>query len=119
MLLLLATRNFVRMLKKNFLHWVACATFVVCWLVPKAVLAQQGAGVFTGTVIDTSTKQPVVDVVVTATSPALQGEQTVVTDSAGLYRIPALPPGVYTLRLDKEKYKPYARDGITLRADST
>jgi hypothetical protein len=32
-------------------------------------------------------------VVVTVTSPALQGEQTVVTDKSGAYRIPNLPPG--------------------------
>jgi hypothetical protein len=30
-----------------------------------------------------------------------------------------LPPGVYTLRLDKEKFRPYSRDGITLRSDTT
>ena len=40
--------------------------------------------------------------VVTATSPALQGEQVVVTDATGLYRIPQLPPGTYTLRFEKE-----------------
>jgi len=92
---------------------------VVCCLSPSTLLAQQGAGVLVGTVIDTSTKEPLVDVVVTATSPALQGEQTVVTDSSGLYRIPALPPGTYKLTLDKEKYKPYAREAILLRADTT
>src|SRR5439155_3399214 len=57
--------------------------------------------------------------IVTVTSPAMQGEQVVVTDSAGFYRIPALPSGVYQLRLEKDGYKPYARDGINLRADST
>jgi len=107
------------MLKKNWLHWVACATLLVCWLGPKAVFAQQGAAVLVGTVTDISTKEPLADVVATVTSPALQGEQTVVTDNTGQYRIPDLPPGVYTLRLDREKYKPYVRDGITLRVDTT
>jgi outer membrane receptor protein involved in Fe transport len=107
------------MLKKNFLHWVAFVIAVAAWLSPRAVLAQQGAAVLTGTVVDASDKSPLGDVVVTVTSPALQGEQTVVTDATGLYRVPDLPPGVYTLRLDKEKYKPYARDGITLRTDTT
>jgi hypothetical protein len=107
------------MLKKNFLHWVACVIAVAIWLSPKALFAQVGAAVLTGTVVDASNKQPVADVVVTVTSPALQGEQTVVTDTSGLYRVPDLPPGVYTLRLDKEKYKPYARETITLRSDTT
>src|SRR5262249_58252146 len=107
------------MLKKNFLHWVAVVIAVAMWLSPKALFAQQGAAVLTGTVVDASNNQPVADVVVTVTSPALQGEQTVVTDTSGLYRVPDLPPGVYTLRLDKEKFKPYAREAITLRADTT
>ena len=57
--------------------------------------------VLTGTVVDSSDKKPVADVVVTATSPSAQGEQMVVTDSAGLYRIPALAVGKYTIRARK------------------
>jgi len=79
----------------------------------------QGDAVIMGTVIDASTKQAVPDVVVTATSPALQGEQIVVTDSTGLYRIPQLSPGVYTIRLEKESYKPFSRGEINLRAGTT
>ena len=81
--------------------------------------AQQGAGVVAGRAIDASTKQPLADVVVTVTSPALQGEQLVVTDRAGVYRLPNLPPGEYTVRLDREAYRPFSRGGILLRADST
>ena len=107
------------MLKKTFWHWVVCAIAAALLLTPKAALAQQGAAVLTGTVLDAANKQPVADVVVTVTSPSLQGEQMVVTDSVGLFRIPALPPGVYTLRLEKEQYRPFSRDGIALRADTT
>ena len=72
--------------------------------------AQTGASsVLTGNVVDASTHAPVSDVVVTATSPALQGEQMVVTDATGLYRVPQLPPGTYTLRLEKEGYRPFTR----------
>lgn len=79
----------------------------------------QGLAVLTGTVTDAATRQPVADVVVTATSPALQGEQLVVTDATGNYRLPQLPPGSYTIRLEKESYKPYSRSDIVLRADRT
>ncbi len=79
----------------------------------------QGSGVMTGTIVDTATKRPIPDVVVTVTSPALQGEQTVVTDKSGSYRIPNLPPGPYSLRLEGDAYKPYSRGGITMRLDST
>ena len=73
----------------------------------------------TGTVTDARSKQPLGDVVVTVTSPALQGEQVVVTDPTGLYRIPQLPAGSYTMRLALHGYKPYARGGILLRNNAT
>ncbi|HXN41333.1 MAG TPA: TonB-dependent receptor, partial [Myxococcaceae bacterium] len=79
----------------------------------------QGNGVLTGNVIDAATKVALADVVVTATSPNLQGEQVVVTDSSGLYRLPQLPPGTYSLRLEKDGYKPLVRGDISLRIDQT
>ncbi len=78
-----------------------------------------GTGTLTGTVVDGSTKAPVADVVVTASSPQLQGEQVSVSDSSGTYRIPQLPPGTYTLRFEKETYRPYSRGEIALDADRT
>jgi Ca-activated chloride channel family protein len=86
-------------------------------------LAQPDAGtsasVILGTVLNAETKQPVADVVVTATSPNLQGEQTVVTNAQGEYRIPQLPPGTYTLRYEKEDFKLGARSGMELRPNKT
>jgi hypothetical protein len=94
------------------------AVVAVGALVSTPALAQ-GTAVVTGTVIDAATKQPISDVVVTATSPNLQGEQIVVTDPTGLFRIPQLPSGPYTLRFEKEAYRPYSRGDITLRTDNT
>ncbi|WP_235880096.1 TonB-dependent receptor [Polyangium aurulentum] len=100
---------------------LAAAWFVV----PAVVLSEgsahaQGAAVITGTVVDAATNRPVPDVVITATSPALQGEQIVVTDAGGNYRLPSLPPGEgYTVRAEMEKYRPVARGGISLRNGST
>src|SRR5882672_6079318 len=86
-------------------------------LVPRAARAQAGAGVITGIVVDAAERKPLADVVVTLTSPSLQGEQVMVTDSSGFYRMPDLPPGRYTLRLEADAFKAYSRDGIDLRAD--
>ena len=89
-------------------------------LLPAGVaLAQVSTAVLVGNVVDASTKTPVADVVVTATSPSLQGEQVVVTDGTGLYRVPQLPSGVYTLRFEKESYRPFSRSGIDVAADRT
>ena len=95
--------------------WIA----TLALLVAGAAHAQTGVSVVTGTAIDANTRQPVADLVVTATSPALQGEQVVVTDGTGLYRVPQLPSGVYTLRFEKESYRPFSRSGIDVAADQT
>jgi hypothetical protein len=74
---------------------------------------------FTGTVLAIGTKEPLPDVVVTATSEAPRGEWIVVTDAQGQFRIPALPPGVYVLRFDKESFEPFWRTEIDLRPEQT
>lgn len=84
-----------------------------------SAMAQLGAGTLLGKVVDAATKRPLVDVVVTATSPALQGEQVVVTDSSGSFRIPNLPPGKYVLRYEGDAYRPSTRGAIDLLATVT
>ena len=98
---------------------VVAAALAFGLLVPRMALAGQGQGTLTGTVIDAATKQPLGDVTVSATSPALQGVQTVFTDGSGTYRIPNLPPGDYAVVLDLDGYRPYGLGGIHLAADST
>ncbi len=78
-----------------------------------------GVATLSGKVVDTQSKAPLADAVVTVTSPQLQGEQTVVTDGSGFYRVPNLPPGDYTLRVEADRYRVYARGGIALRANVT
>jgi len=99
-------------------RWLSLAAACFFGLLSSSAFAA-GNSVLSGTVIDAATRKPLADVVVTVTSPALQGEQTVVTDAAGNYRVPQLPPGEYTIRLDGDKHKPLARGGITLRTSST
>ncbi len=84
-----------------------------------SVALAQVTSVITGTVVDSATKKPIPDVLVTATAPGLMGEQVVVTDATGQYRIPQLPPSTYTLRFEKEAFKPYERGAISLRVGTT
>ena len=88
-------------------------------LLPGAALAQAATSVLTGKVLDANTHEPLPDVVVTATSPSLQGEQVVITDATGLYRIPQLPPGTYSVRFEKETHRAFSHTGIELAADRT
>ncbi|HEY6877336.1 MAG TPA: TonB-dependent receptor [Polyangiales bacterium] len=97
-----------------------CAlTLVGSWLMGAEAHAQQGMAVLVGTVSDSSTGKPVSDSLVTVTSPNLQGEEIAVTDETGVYRIPGLPPGLYTMRVEAQSFRPYAREGLDLHADTT
>lgn len=98
--------------------WLYRATLIASALVSTLAVAQ-GTSVITGTVTDAATGKPVPDVVLTATSPAVQGEEVVVTDETGVYRVSQLPAGVFTLRLEKEGFKPYSRTDINVRIDRT
>ncbi len=101
---------------KRIAHREPKALLVACALLFSAVAYAQDASAITGTVVDSATKKPVADVVVTATSPALAAEQMAVTDKDGAYRIPELPVGEYALRFESSKHRPFSRSGISVRA---
>lgn len=92
------------------------ALAVVC----APTLAQaQGTAVLTGTILDADSRSPVADAVVAVTSPSLQGEQAVVTDASGHYRLQGLPPGTYQIRIEKAAYRPFLRPLVTLPINTT
>ena len=72
--------------------------------VSSSALAQQGTGVIQGVVSDGISKAPLEGVVVTVTSPVLQGGEIGATDASGFYRVSNLPPGIYSLRFDRDGY---------------
>ena len=54
-------------------------------------------------------------VTVTATSPALMGVQTTVTNEQGTYRFPAVPPGTYSITYElRQEFGTVKRDGIVV-----
>ena len=53
-------------------------------------------------------------VTVTATSPAQIGQLTVVTNEAGVYRFPAVPPGEYRLAYELSGFQTAVREGIRI-----
>jgi hypothetical protein len=81
--------------------------------------AAQTTGTLSGQVVDANSQQPVVDAVVIAQSPALQGEQTAVTDTTGAFEITLLPAGSYALSVQREGFQPFTQQGLTVRLDRT
>ena len=95
--------------------WAVVPAAIV--LAPTAADAQTATtGVVTGAVVDNVTKRPLPDVVVEVSGST--GEQVVVTDSSGGYRVPNLAPGSYTVRVSNDGYKP-SGTSVTLNANQT
>ena len=69
------------------------------------------SGSINGTVTD-NTGAILPGVTVTATSPALLGSQTAVTNEQGHYRFPAVPPGVYKLAYELTGFASVVRENI-------
>lgn len=99
--------------------WFCLAPLYATLLHTAVAGAAAGNSVLTGTIIDAASQKPIANAVVTITSPAIQGEQVLVTDAAGTYRLPQLPPGEYTVTVDDSEHKPSSRSGLTLRTNST
>src|SRR5687767_12973973 len=82
------------------------SAFLVAFaLIMTGVATAQGVqtGTIRGVVIDQQ-GLAVPGVTVTASSPALQGSRTTVTDGDGSFTIPALPPGVYEVRYELSSF---------------
>ncbi|UQA59816.1 TonB-dependent receptor domain-containing protein [Polyangium aurulentum] len=73
--------------------------------------ATLGSSAITGVAIDTTSKKPVADVVVTLTSPSLPGGEMIeVTDAKGAFTFKGLPAGSYKVRFEGPAFKPLAKD---------
>jgi carboxypeptidase family protein len=101
----------------------ALGVFVVtCVLAPATLLAQGGGASSTGTIIgkvsDTSAAV-LPGVTVTASSPAMMGVQTAITNAEGQYRFPAIPPGTYALTFELTGFTTRKNEGIEIRLGFT
>jgi hypothetical protein len=94
-------------MKRRFL-----TSLIVLAFVP-VVAAGQGVqtGTLTGTVMSMD-GVAIANAAVIVTSSALQGERTAVTDVNGVYSLPGLPPGNYTVRFAKENLSPTERTAL-------
>lgn len=53
-------------------------------------------------------------VTVTATSPAMQGARTTISNEEGVYRLPGVPPGVYAVQYELGGFGTVIREGISI-----
>jgi len=57
-------------------------------------------------------------VTVSLTSPNLMGDRTMMTDAKGQYRFPALPPGLYAVKIELSGFGAQIRESIRLTTTS-
>ncbi|HYU26964.1 MAG TPA: TonB-dependent receptor [Thermoanaerobaculia bacterium] len=89
-----------------------CAVLLI--LVAASAFGQEFRGAIHGTIKDASGAL-LPGVSVTVTNVGTNVPQTVVTDSKGLYQLPHLSPGTYTVDAKLEGFKPMVRKGLQVR----
>lgn len=106
--------------KNKYYLWFIRATVLAGVLMFSAVSghAQQGFGIIAGTVADPR------GAAVTDAEVTIVGDQTGVqlktrTNESGLYKIPSLLPGSYTVEINKEGFETQKVNGAIVRPDAT
>lgn len=99
----------------NLLAWLTAAAMFV--MIPTAQAGQ--SAVLAGRVADAS-GTPVPRAAVSAVSASLVGRShSTVTDTAGAYRFPSLPPGVYAVIAEREGLTTARHENVALRIGRT
>ncbi len=80
-------------------------------VLPPSAFATEQTGTVRGTVLDEG-GQPLEGVRVVLTSDSLQGEKDATSSAKGLFWLPGLPPGTYSMRAEKEGFVAFRQDGI-------
>jgi Carboxypeptidase regulatory-like domain len=87
-------------------------------LVPRPAASQTPSGEITGVVLDPS-GSAVPGVTITLTNIGTNAVREVQTNSAGLYSLPALPPGIYRLRAQISGFRIIERTQIEVQVGSS
>src|SRR5687767_12891082 len=100
---------------RRYLSGLLVAAMAIAGAAP--AYAQGGGASSTGTIqgrVTDAQGAVLPGVTVTATSPALLGQQTTVTSETGNYRFPAVPPGTYTVAYELAGFNTVKREGISI-----
>ena len=76
---------------------------------------QSTSGSITGTVKD-SAGAPIVEANVTIANAAISLSRQIKTNNTGVFTAPQLPPGTYTIKVEKSGFKKLEKTGVVLNA---
>jgi hypothetical protein len=97
---------------------VFLAATLITLLVPSFALAQVQTGAISVKAIDAQ-GAVVPGASVTVTSPVLPVPLSGTTDSSGVYQIPGLTPGTYSLKITLQGFQTYVREDVIVRQSQT
>src|SRR5262245_9135280 len=86
-------------------RWIRVAIVVWLCIAGARSAAAQGTGTLTGTIVD-ETGATLPGATVTATDPTTATVRSVVSNEAGIFRIAALNPGRYLVKVELSGFKP-------------
>jgi hypothetical protein len=92
---------------------------VAALLAVAAAAEAQTAGGLGGRVVDARSGKPVAGALVTVSGPSLQGEQKAGTSEDGAFEIGLLPPGTYTVTVERQGFQSFTQEGLTVHAGQT
>src|SRR5450756_380274 len=110
--------KFVSPASKRFLLTYFGMLVLLITSISPTIRAQQTTATVVGNVNDT-TGAVVVGATVKATNTATNTERSTVTDGSGLYSIPQLPAGTYSLTIEMTGFQGQRIDGLILEASQT
>src|SRR5881394_148639 len=99
-------------------RFVVASALLVTFALSSPAAWAQFSSTLEGTVTDPSAAV-VPGATVTASNEATGVSQNVQTTSAGLYRFPALPGGLYTLKVSLQGFKSWTREHVRLESTQT
>ncbi len=98
--------------------WILPGLLLALLTLPLPLIAQQTMGAITGTVTDPS-HAPVPGATVTAVSVAQGTRYVAITNAAGIYNLPRVPVGQYTVTVRSNGFQTAAHSAFTLVLDQT
>jgi hypothetical protein len=99
------------------MHQHASTTLFLLLILSISLFAQTSSGEISGVVYD-PTGSVVAGVKITLTNPATNAVREVASNDSGLYAIAAIPPGVYTLKVEKTGFRAIERRNIEVLVGS-
>ncbi len=104
-------------MKSRWLSTFMVLALAVLGLTANVAYSQTTGGI-EGTVTDAN-EAPLPGASVDLRSPSLQGPRSAVTNTAGRFRFPVIPPGTYTVTCSLSGFRKVERNGVTVNLDAT